>query len=348
MRALALLLALGCRVEDPELAARARALEAWRDGSARLEAGDVTGARDRLSSALAERPTDPLLLAWSARAAAADGDLPTALALLDEALAIDPAFAVARYNRAAYAARAGEPEVAARDLARALADGAARPREVLEDPDFAPWLGHEAFGFLPASPLQVALEAPSGTLWWGTEFAVRLRVSGAHDLPLAVTAEAVEGPIALLRVVEETSPSTAGPMRDLVWTWRVAGAGAVRVGPLHIGSGARRATAGEVLLEAAAPAGADEAADAPRDLATPRELAGAHEVPAAWWVGEELRVLVGPDDRVVVSPAPDPPVRYELREAGRTRWRLERFPAAGARAVRVERAGEAVLSVTGP
>ena len=86
-------------------------------------------------------------MAWHARALAADGQLEPAVELLERVLRVHARFAEARYNRAAYLARLGRLDEAGPELARALADGAARSRQAMVDPDFAPHLDHPAFAF---------------------------------------------------------------------------------------------------------------------------------------------------------------------------------------------------------
>src|SRR5690606_6659298 len=135
-----LLALLACERPDPELVQQKRALNAWRDGKEHLEQGEAAEAAADFEKALEERPGDPLLQAWLAQALAEQGELDRAIAVLDGVLAEHPDFAEARYNRASYLARSGDPEAAAADLRRALDDGARQPRDVLEDPDFQRYL----------------------------------------------------------------------------------------------------------------------------------------------------------------------------------------------------------------
>lgn len=315
-----------CRAVDDDLATQREALDLWRHGVDILEE-DPAQAALAFRDARIALPVNPVLLTWEARALADSGDLVRARAALDLALERDPSFGVARYNRAAYACRAGEYEAAARDLRRVLEDGVVSARQVVQDPDFAPHLMEDAFEFLPVTALQVSVEAPTGTLFWGTEFSVRLRVVGASVGPLSLTAEAVSGPIQLVRMVEDTSPSTSGAVRDLTWTFRITGAGDVRLGPFQLWSGERRVSLQPVELVAAAPPHRSHAPDPPfSDMSTAGELLAGHVVGDVWRVGDEVRVATGPSGGLI-----RPPDRYavvfEVRDHNDTEFVLTRIHA---------------------
>ncbi len=335
---------MGCDRADPELVEQRAALDAWRAGEDALQDAPAQ-ALQHFADSLEARPGDPVLLAWAARAAARSGDLDGARVLLDEALLVTPDFAHARYNRAAYAARQGDLTAAGADLEIALAQGAALPRDVLDDPDFAAHLGDPALSFLPVEPLQIVVEAPQTTVFWGSEFAVRFRVAGAYDLPLSVTAERSSGPVSLVRAVEDVSMSTAGPMRDLTWTWRVLGEGTIDFGPFHTWSSARRTRVEGVQVVAASPPGRAHADPGFVDFATPGELAVGRQAPDAWAVDGELRVLYQPGQTVTLSPEPPTaPIRYELRNGSETVWTLDRWPTMELPVgVQVHRAGTLIV-----
>lgn len=311
---------VACRSE-PELRDRARSLAAWEDGVAALEAGDPGAARADLQQAR-EAWDGPVLMAWEARAAAESGDLEGAVGLLDEALALQPGLAEARYNRAAYLARLGRLEEAGRELRVALDAGARPAREVLEDPDFAEHLGHPSFAFLPRSWLQVAVEAPREPVFWGSEVSVRLRVLGAEEEPVEVRVPEVELPLQLVEVVEEALPSTAGLQRDVVLTYRVTGAGELALGPLEIAAGRHVQAVPAVELVLTAPEGR-EAVLHPLRAETPSALRGEREVPAVWRDGGSTWVLLGRGARVRREPAR--PVRHVWRSHGQEDWSVLRY-----------------------
>jgi hypothetical protein len=342
-------LLLACNGGDPELARRKASLDAWERGVALLEGGDASAARAAFQESRKARPSDALLLAWEARAAAEQGDLDAAIALLDEALAADPGFAEARYNRAAYHARNDEPEEAAEDLTDAIMAGVDRlPRDIREDPDFAPWLGHPAFaGVLPQEPLAVAVEVPEGSVFRGSEFAVRLRIAGAGGDAIGITPEVAAGPATLVEAIEETLQSTEGPFRDLTWRFRATGAGTIQLGPFHVYAGTRTVIAQGVTVEAKAPPGRENP-DAPGLLhfATPREMVGSLQPPAARWSeAQGLVVVSSPGDLVTITPVPaEEAVRYEIRDQGAPKWVLHQYRGAGAGAqVRVARGGSVLF-----
>ncbi len=335
-----LLLMLGCRSVDEDLIAQREALDLWRHGREIL-GEDPAGAALAFRDARIHLPLNAVLLTWEAKALAESGDLVRARVALDLALERDPQFGEARYNRAAYACRAGDFERAARDLRRVLDDGVVSTREVVEDPDFAPHLMREAFKFLPVTALQVSVEGPSGTLFWGTEFAVRLRVVGASAGPLSLTAETISGPVQLVRMVEDTSPSTSGDVRDLTWTFRITGAGDVRLGPFQLWSGERRVVLDAVELLAAAPPSRTDPAPQPfADMWTAGELLAGHEVGEVWRVGNEVRILTGPNASIV-RPAGMYAAEFEVRAHSDTTAVLTRI-AAGPEPVTLVMQGRAV------
>lgn len=81
----------------------------------RFDEGDVAGAVDGLSSAIAESPNAADLYFYRAQVLAESGDHPRALADFDRALALDPAMLAVRQRRA-------ETRVDAGDYAGAIAD----------------------------------------------------------------------------------------------------------------------------------------------------------------------------------------------------------------------------------
>lgn len=313
---------------DPELERTRDALDAWERGVALLEEGDPASAQVAFSEAKSHRPEDALLLAWEGKAAADGGHLEVAVQLLDEALRMHPGLVEARYNRAAYLARLGKPVDSARELKRALSDGARPARDVLQDPDFKPFLEHAAFDFLPVDALSVAVEYPTETVFWGSECEILFRVGGADEVePIGVTAEVGSGPIALRYVVEDTVLSTDGPIRDLRWTYKVVGAGTVNLGPFHVWVGNRKTMVKAIQFETLAPP--DKVAPTPEVhvLSTPRELLARMEPPSVRLSPTGLLVVTEPGDHVQVENNP-PYVRYEIREKSQVKWILYQYPQA--------------------
>lgn len=340
-----LALLLACGGSEPELASRKEALELWRQGKERLEEGKAREAEERFSRALDVRPKDPVLQSWQAHALARQGKLEEAVAVLDVVLARYPNFAEARYNRAAYLARLGDLDASAADLKRALRDGARRSREVLDDPDFQPHLDHPAFSFLPDQALSVAVDAPDGPLFAGSQAQVRLRVLGTEGAPVQVTAAEASGPIRLSAATEDEIATSEGPGRELTWTFEVAGPGSIRLGPLKVRAGGHEADAGTVTIEAVAQPGRTTPDVPPLTLQTPTEVGGELALPSATWSDGALLVKTAHADRVVVEPAPTAlPSQWELRDLGRTQWVVYRYalPARPER-VRILRGGRAIL-----
>lgn len=345
-----LLALLACERPDPELVQQKRALNAWRDGKEHVEEGRPQQAVRDFERALEERPGDPVLQAWLAHALAQSGDLDRAIAVLDGVLAEHPDFAEARYNRAAYLARTGDPEAAAADLKRAVEEGARPPREVLEDPDFQRYLDHPAFNFLPRQALVIAVDSPTGPAFMGGQVDVRLQVLGTGDDIVSIEAEETSGPVRLLRVVENMVQSTEGPGRELVFTFEVLGPGDVSLGPLRISAGAHEAWVAPVVFETVAPKGKKGPKTVPPVvLTTASQVGAAHALPSATWVGgRHLVVKALPGDRIDIEPDPGMPERmWELRELGRPQWTLHRWELSSPpQRIRVLREGRAVLDGT--
>lgn len=317
----AVLLAIlaGCGSREPALTAQKSALDAWRRGQTALTAGDPKGAAAAFDEALGFQPDDPLLLAWKAKALADQGDLDAAIAVMDRVLAANPGLVEARYNRAAWLARLGKPDDAAVDLELALAGGLEKlPRDVLDDPDFAPYLDHPAFAkIIPHAALTVGVDKPEGAVFFGSEFDLRYRVLGAADAVVAFQFDALTGPFALVEAFEDSSPSTDGPLRDLTFRFRATGAGDVTIGPATVTAGRRSGRVELVTVPAKAPPGRESATEpAPKALLTPREALAGHPIPAAWRDGDALFVAAAAADVVRIAPdANTLPVRYEIRDA---------------------------------
>jgi hypothetical protein len=342
---LAIVLLGGCTWEqpDPDLITRRRALDAWEEGKAALELGRAGAARAHFEAALEARPGDPLLEAWRARAEAATGDLDTAIATLDVVLRKRPAFAEARYNRAAYLARAGRLDEAGPELERALAAGGFEARAVLDDPDFQPHLDHPALSFLPAAPVEVALKGPGGSTFLNSEAEVRLEVVGRDLADLQVEAPPVRGPFRLGRVdVHRTLAEVGDDQVVVTWGLLATGAGEARVGPVTVRAGARSAQADSVVVQALAPP--DHATPEPRPfrLSTPGQMAASAPGagPAAWRHGTSLRVRQPVDVKMQVDGLPDDPVRWQRfdgRTLAYTLWTWD--PAPTGATVRLSRQG---------
>jgi tetratricopeptide (TPR) repeat protein len=327
-----LMVVLACTTGDPEQMATREAVAAFREGREALEA-DPEAALASFRQARDHRPFDPVLRAWEAMAVARTGDLEAAVAILDELIAADPRFAEARYNRAAWLARLGRLDEAGEELRRALALGAAREREAMTDPDFFPHLDHPAFAFLPDDMLLVAVEAPEGTAFWGSEVAVRFRVLGTGGHPVRIDAERTLGPLVLTSVREDAHQSSEGPARDLRYTFRVVGAGPIDAGPFTVHAGRWSKTVPPMRLQAEAP----EGRAAPADLRFPTALAlrggwgceatvceEAPEEPRIRRGVHGVDVLTRPGARVEASQKA--PLRADYAIEGRPIWTLTRFP----------------------
>lgn len=326
-----------CRTSAPGLDEVGRAVAAWEAGRVQLDGGDAAGALRHFDEAVALRPDDALLVAWSARAAAATGDLDDALARLDRAIAQAPAAGVFRWQRAAYRARAGQPVEAAADLRDALTAGAVTPRQALRDPDLAGVVEHPAFDFLPAAPFEASLGVPEGTAFLGSEVEVVLRVVGAEAGPIRVVGHAT-GPAALVRVLEEDEVGFDGDrVRTLRWILRVEGAGEVHVGPITARQGAWTASVPIGRVATAAPEDR-VAAPAMIVLEAPSAVLDGRTPPSLWREGERAWVALVPGGRVSVEPEARLAVPWVIVRDGEGVAELQALPPGTRRArVRVER-----------
>lgn len=336
---------VACGGSDPS--GRGDALVLWESGVKALEAGNIEEAEAAFAKARDIRPDDLVLIEWQAKAAADAGNSERAVELLDTVLGRRPDRSVARYNRAAYHARLGDGESAAKDLKRAVEEGARAPREVLDDPDFRGWIGQPGFEFLPEASLDVVAELSDEAVFWGSDLRLRLRIRGADGEVVAVTPEQASGPLRLLTVVEDVVPSSDGVVHDLTWTFRVVGAGDVSIGPMHVVSGGRRVRVDAVTAVAKAPP--DRVGES-HDLvlSTPRELVRRDSPPKVQRAEDgALLVLSAPQDRVELSADSDAirsVVRYEARRQGIPEWVLRVYPpTTEIDTVQVVRGGQVVL-----
>ena len=323
---------------DPELKQTRRAVEAWEVGTAHLEAGDPEEALEAFEKARELRPNDVYLLAWSAKAAAAAGNLEAAIDLLGEALMIDPEFAEARYNRGAYRARLGQLELAATDLRLSLVAGVIEPREVLEDEDFKPHLGHPSFAFLPARSLDGSLTVPEALTFVGSEFTVVLRIKGQGAIEVEAPAVSLAGQI--VRVTETRTPADV----KLAWTFRATGNGEATLGPFDVTrDGTTSRVDGGLVRMGAPPDRATESFDLTAGWArSPSQIVHTRTSPDAWTEDGVLFVLAEGSDRVEVEEG-EPLVWYRFEDFASQGWVLRAYAAKDQATVSVHRRGVPIL-----
>ncbi|MFT4626017.1 MAG: hypothetical protein ACI8PZ_004688 [Myxococcota bacterium] len=342
MTLFALVAITGCDRPPPDLVAARMASEAWKRGVGHLDEGAPAEASAEFEQGLAARPGDVLLLAWRARAEAEAGRLDDAIATMDLVLAARRDFSEARYNRAAYLARAGRLDEAGRDLRMALDGGVTRPEDVLADPDFQRHLDHPALAFLPRQALKLLIESRKDSAFLASEVPVRLLVVGNDDAPVQLELTEISGPAEIVKVVQNTVQSTDGLSTELVWTLRITGAGSIRLGPWQVSSAGRGASHPGIAFEAVAPP--DHVGSVPPlsgPLPVPEAIAGGHEDLDVWRAVDRTWVRTLPGDRVDPSP---PAVVLERREGPRTSWLAHGFDttAPGGR-LTVSRGGRTVV-----
>lgn len=344
---------VACTSGDPETVATREAVQSFRVGAEVLER-DPAAALTAFQTARKHQPDAPLIRAWEGMALARSGDLPAAIAVMDELLDQDPRFAEARYNRAAWLARSGRLVEAGDELQLALRLGATRPREAMRDPDFTPHLEHPAFRFLPDEMLMVAVERPTDDAFWGSEVAVRFRVLGTGGEDVQIEADQASGPLTLVGVREDEHESSEGLARDLRYVFRVDGAGDVVLGPFIVRAGRWSTRVAAVSFATKAPSGKRSAGEA-LSFTTPVGLRGGwgcdaepcRERPAAPALRVDERgveVLMAAGSRIRGG---GKEVRYDYSVGGLPLWTISRIPtpASGRVEVRGGRAGVVELSV---
>ncbi len=303
-----------------ELRAQRRALDAWEEGRAALDAERPDDARGAFDRALKERPGDLILLAWRAQAEAAAGDLAAAVATLDLVLDAEPDFAEARYHRAAYLARAGRPEEAGPDLRRALEDGAGVPLQVLKDPDFRPYRSHDAFSYLPASALLVAAKPLPDRAFRGSEVPVEITVAALTDPDALAVEGLVHGPVDLRRSVEDRTPGPDGTTVALRWDLVLTGAGPVVVGPLSFRLDGEQHTESAHTVQSVVPGARSPDPERRWRLGSATGLGEGLELDQPVRRGERVFVRTEVTAQVATTPEDQVLARHERRTNGQPDW----------------------------
>jgi len=303
-----------------ELRAQRQALDAWEEGEAALAAGRASDAREAFGRGLEARPSDPILLAWRAQAEASDGDLEGAVATLDAVLEAQGDFAEARYHRAALLARIGRPEEAGPDLRRAIEDGASSARQARADPDFRPFVDHDAFGFLPDSSLLVVVEPLPERAFRGSEVPVIATVRDLADPDALDVQGLVRGPVDLRRSVEDRRRGPDGTTVHLRWDLVLAGTGPVSVGPLSFRVEGEQHTTVASTVQAVGPEGEATTDPARWRLASATRL-GAHLALDQPQIREDrVFVRADPTSQVTTEPPGGVLARHERRTEGQPDW----------------------------
>jgi len=320
----ALLGALLAGCADPVYTPRRRALDAYAEGRAALDAGDTVGARAAFARARGHDPGSPALLLWEARAADAAGDARAVEALLAEGMKRWPDHTELRWTHAALLARGGRGAEAAAVLRSLLAQGLVDPVDLAADPDFAALRADPATaGLFAAAAPQVDVVAEEGAVLVGDPWELELRVVGP---PGEVALRGTPPPpgLELERVVEEMVVDGRRVRRVLRFAWRAVSPMDAPWGPLAVHAGDAPPVALPVLPVLVRAVGGRVAGGAPvaaPDLPpVPSALAGPEGVVAgARRIGAFVLVIAPAGGRVEVEGAP-PGAELELRVAGETAW----------------------------
>ena len=321
-----ILLGLGCA--DPELDPIRKALVAWEEGRAALEAGRPSEAESRFKEAAAADPDSPVLAAWTARAREEAGDLPGAIALLDAGIARTPDDPTLRFNRACLRARMGDASAAAEDLRFLYARDLLDATEAGSDPDLQILAGDPATaGLVPRPTVVVEARPESGSVLLGEAWTLEMEIESPVGAPLRISLEGEPGGLLQLERVVEDQLRADGrtTTRRLTVSWTAVRAGRASNGPWRLEAGAATGLVAASEVEVVAlPGRAEGVAEPTSEIPVPSAWLPQDELP---WVGEADGWLVVIVPREADLRATDstgrsvrPGRRYELRELGQTRW----------------------------
>lgn len=282
----------------------AEALAAWERGAAALEAGDAVTARQALTTALAARPDDGLLILWLSRAERAAGDPASAYARLDAWLAAEPGDGLAAWQRASWRSLDGRLAEAADDLRTAIASGLLTPRSAIREPELAALAGQPGLPPLPERPVDVASswEEVDGTTV--IRWVIRHAPASVDGWKVSVTPGAT--------VVSIDEASAREPDGDLVTTLAVGlrGPRPVALGPGVVELGAPVSQLAEV------PVTGPGAPGEPLEWPLPSQVLGARAVPSAWAGVDGVWIALGPGVSAGTEPTREPGFRASLRKMG--------------------------------
>jgi len=320
---IALLALLAC--SDPELDPFRDALSDYDKGQEAVTREDWPGAMAAFSAALDDHPNSPSLHLWLAHAQAQTGDLDAARVTLDQGISRSTGSVDLRYNRAAYAARAGDLDAAARDLQYLYARQLLDPVLAGEDTDFLAMSADPRYATL-APPPQVELEvsAPEPTVLRGEVYALDFALRSRTGRPITVAAPATPGALRHQRTVEDIIGEAEGwSVRRVNLSWAVTEAGQVSIGPVDLTAHGSTARIGPLPVEGTLLPG-QVAGPVPADgLPTPwlpSALLAGREAP---WAGRlddgRLAVMFLPGMKASF-PGAGQASRLELREQGQVVW----------------------------
>ncbi|MDG1479666.1 MAG: tetratricopeptide repeat protein [Myxococcota bacterium] len=318
---------------DPQMARLSEALTEYDRAQVAVERGDWPGAAAAFEAAAQKHPEAAALHAWHAEALSQAGDLSAARAVLDAVVPAFPGNLDLRYNRAAYAARAGALEAAAADLRYLYARDLLDPLVAGEDPDFAELTRDPQYADLaPAPQVRLQVRGEAGSILLGEPYTAELVIETKRDAPISV--ENIGAFPMLLqhtRTIEDLTIEESGWSRRIVSVeWSARASGEERIGPWLLSAHGSSAIAEPLPVTVVTLPGRAEAepSASPPGVLLPSQLRGARALPLAERLEDgRIAVMHEPDDSPTTEATSAGSMEYRI--GGQTRWSISLFSASG-------------------
>lgn len=303
---------------DPQMERLAQALADYDRGQALLAQHDWPAAARAFEAAAAAHPESPALHGWHAHALAGGGDVAGARAVLDAVIPAFPGNVDLRYNRAAYAARAGELEAAAADLTYLYNRDLLDPLAAGEDADFSAMARDPRFSSLAPSPqVRLQVRGEAGAILLGERFTAEMLIESKSGEPIsAENIGALSSRLRHTRTVEDLTIEEGGWSRRVVRVeWLAAAAGEESMGPWLVSAHGTSAISDRLPVSIIALPGRDggEAEASAPGLLLPSQLFAQQQPPHG------LRLS---DGRVAVMHAVEVSAEADAVEAGTLEYRI--------------------------
>lgn len=325
------------------------ALAAYDRGRTLLSAQRAPEAVVAMEQATERDPRSPELQLWLGTARAEAGDLAGAIEAASQALALKPGWPLALYDRACWRLRTGDAaqiDAARGDLRLALASGEINPLDVVQDPDITPFIQDPRLrDLLPTPALPASIEAPDGAVFWGSDWVLTLSVSARPGDELRFDGvPALPSALSPAQVLETVEPAGMLEKHTLRLRFVVVGAGEGSLGPFRVSAGGLSAELPAVPYTLLAP---PERAQGPEPWSeSPFFWPGVRfkelEEPGLR-TGAAVLVRAGPGDEILLEPPPLHAMDVELRRDERPLWIGRIADPAPDTLITVRRTGKEIL-----